>query len=103
MLATVTTGPARTIWDDHGDPGVRPARLGIQAKPGRGDAIGVANCVAEVRKRLSDGRRPVPGLLREDTFCESAGNIILKHNLIQALLKNATLPAEDLCLLGEDA
>jgi hypothetical protein len=56
--------------------------------------------VAGVRKRLSKGRRPIPGLLREDGIGEPVGNT-LNHNLIQALLLDATLLPEDLHLLGE--
>src|SRR5262249_50702427 len=63
---------------------------------------GAEHIVAGIRKRLSGGRRPVPGLLREDGIGEPVGNT-LNHNLIQALLNNATLLPEDLYLLGEDA
>jgi hypothetical protein len=74
-----------------------------RAVPRRGwTSKGVEHTVAGVRKRLSGGRRPVPGLLREDGIGEPVGNT-LNHNLIQALLKNATLLPEDLCLLGEEA
>lgn len=61
----------------------------------------VEHTVAAVRKRLSGGRHPVPGLLREDGIGEPVGNT-LNHNLIQALLKDATLLPEDLYLLGEE-
>jgi hypothetical protein len=57
--------------------------------------------VAGVRKRLSEGRRPISGLLREDEVGEPVGNT-LNHNLIQALLLDATLLPEDLHLLGEE-
>jgi len=63
---------------------------------------GVEHIVAGIRKRLSSGRRPVPGLLREDGIGEPVRNT-LNHNMIQALLKNATLLPEDLYLLGEEA
>lgn len=61
----------------------------------------VEHIVAAVRKRLSEGKRPIPGLLREDGIGEPVGNT-LNHNLIQALLKDATLLPEDLYLLGEE-
>lgn len=61
----------------------------------------VEHTVAGIRKRLSGGRRPIPGLLREDGIGEPVGNT-LNHNLIQALLKDATLLPEDLYLLGEE-
>lgn len=61
----------------------------------------VEHTVAGVRKRLSEGRRPISGLLREDGIGEPVGNT-LNHNLIQALLKDATLLPEDLYLLGEE-
>lgn len=61
----------------------------------------VEHTIAGVRKRLSGGRRPIPGLLREDGIGEPVGNT-LNHNLIQALLKDATLLPEDLHLLGEE-
>jgi hypothetical protein len=57
--------------------------------------------VAGVRKRLSEGRYPIPGLLREDGIGEPVGNT-LNHNLIKALLKDATLLPEDLHLLREE-
>jgi hypothetical protein len=60
----------------------------------------VEHIVARVRKRVSEGRRPIPGLLREDGIGQPVGNT-LNHNLIQALLKDATLRPEDLYLLGE--
>ena len=63
---------------------------------------GAEHIAAAIRKRLSSGRHPVPGLLREDGIGEPVGNA-LNHNLIQALLKNATLLPEDLYLLGEEA
>lgn len=56
--------------------------------------------VAGVRKRLSEGRYAIPGLLREEGIGEPVGNT-LNHNLIQALLMDATLLPEDLWLLGE--
>jgi hypothetical protein len=74
-----------------------------QAHPRRmWTAKSAEHIVAEVRKRLSEGRRPIPGLLREDGIGEPVGNT-LNHNLIQALLKDATLLPEDLYLLGEEA
>jgi hypothetical protein len=56
--------------------------------------------VEGVRKRLSKGRRPIPGLLCEDGIGQPVGNT-LNHNLIQALLKTVTLLPQDLHLLGE--
>ncbi|WP_406276537.1 hypothetical protein OH799_05900 [Nocardia sp. NBC_00881] len=61
----------------------------------------VEHTVANVRKRLSEGRHPVPGLMREDGIGEPVGNT-LNHNLIQALLMDATLLPQDLYLLGEE-
>ncbi|MGW6981128.1 FHA domain-containing protein [Streptomyces sp. NPDC054932] len=57
--------------------------------------------VATVRKRLASGRDPVAGLLREEGVGEPVGNT-LNHNLIQALLKSATLLPQDLYVLGEE-
>lgn len=62
---------------------------------------GAAHIVAAVRRRLSGGRYPIPGLLSEDEIGEPVGNT-LNHNLIQALLKGVTLLPQDLCLLGEE-
>ena len=61
----------------------------------------VEHTVAGVRKRLSEGRRAIPGLLRKDGVGEPVGNT-LNHNLIQALLMDATLLPQDLYLLGEE-
>jgi hypothetical protein len=73
-----------------------------RAAPQRTWTVKIAeHIVAGVRKRLSEGRRPIPGLLREDWIGEPVGNT-LNHNLIQALLKDATLLPEDLYLLGEE-
>lgn len=56
----------------------------------------VAYAVDVVRLRLS--KRGVPGLTREE-IGEPVGNT-LSHNLIQELLRTATLDADDLRLLG---
>jgi hypothetical protein len=73
-----------------------------RADPQRTWTVKIAeHTVAGVRKRLSEGRRPIPGLLREDGIGEPVGNT-LNHNLIHALLKDATLLPEDLYLLGEE-
>lgn len=53
-----------------------------------------------VRERLASGADPVPGLLRDEGIGEPVGNT-LNHNLIQALLKTATLLPTDLHVLGE--
>ena len=60
------------------------------------------NTVAAIRKRLAGGVRPVPGLLREEGIGEPVG-FILSHNLILALLKDATLTPADLILLEEES
>ncbi|MFI6730479.1 FHA domain-containing protein [Streptomyces sp. R-74717] len=57
--------------------------------------------VAAVRKRLSGGKNPVSGILREDGIGEPVGNT-LNVNLIRALLKSATLIPDDLFLLDEE-
>lgn len=54
-----------------------------------------------VRERLASDPHPVPGLTRE-CLSEPIGNA-LNHNLIQALLRSATLVPADLDLLGEPA
>lgn len=73
-----------------------------RADPQRKWTVKIAeHTVAGVRKRLSEGRRPIPGLLREDGIGEPVGNT-LNHNLIQALLKDAALLPEDLYLLDEE-
>ncbi|MEV0643766.1 FHA domain-containing protein [Phytomonospora sp. NPDC050363] len=56
--------------------------------------------VGGVRERLASGRDPIPGILREEVG-EPVGNV-LNHNLIQALLRTATLIPEDLALLGDE-
>ena len=56
--------------------------------------------VAGVRKRLAEGSHRVSGPVQAAPG-EYAGNA-LNHNLIQTLLKDATLLPEDLDLLGED-
>jgi hypothetical protein len=61
-----------------------------------------AHVVGAVRERLSAGSAPISGIMREDGVGEPVGNT-LNHNLIQALLKNATLMPADLLLLGDDA
>ncbi|GLZ78163.1 hypothetical protein Afil01_29700 [Actinorhabdospora filicis] len=61
-------------------------------------ASGVAHRVATVRERLAQGAHPVPGILREDGVGEPVGNT-LNHNLIQALLRAATLTPADLHVL----
>jgi len=61
----------------------------------------VEHIVCDLRKQLSGGTNPVAGLTREEAG-EPVGTT-LNHNLIQALLKNATLKPEDLHLLGEEA
>jgi hypothetical protein len=53
-----------------------------------------------VRERLASGEDPVPGLLRDEGIGEPVGNT-LNHNLIQALLKSATLLPADLHALGD--
>jgi hypothetical protein len=53
-----------------------------------------------VRERLAAGPDPVPGLLRDEGIGEPVGNT-LNHNLIQALLRTATLLPSDLHLLGD--
>jgi hypothetical protein len=58
-----------------------------------------AHLVGAVRERLAVGRRPVPGILRDDGVGEPVGNV-LNHNLIRALLKNTTLLPRDLDLLN---
>ncbi len=60
------------------------------------------NTVAAIRKRLAGGVRPIPGLLREEGIGEPVG-FILSHNLILALLKDATLTPADLILLEEES
>lgn len=60
------------------------------------------NTVAAIRKRLAGGLRPIPGLLRDEGIGEPVG-FILSHNLISALLKDATLTPADLILLEEDS
>jgi hypothetical protein len=60
-----------------------------------------AHVVSAVRERLAGPGAQVPGILREDGVGEPVGNT-LNHNLIQALLKNATLMPADLHLLGDD-
>lgn len=64
-------------------------------------AKGAEHTVARVRERLSKGLHPVPGLLAEDGIGHPLGNT-LNHNLIQELLKSATLSPEDLYVLGEE-
>jgi hypothetical protein len=59
-----------------------------------------AHLVASVRERIAAGPRPVAPLLREDGIGDPVGNA-LNHNLIQALLKSATLQPCDLRLLNE--
>lgn len=56
--------------------------------------------VAAVRKRLAAGPDPIPGIRREEGVGEPVGNT-LNHNLIQALLRSATLMPSDLHLLGD--
>jgi hypothetical protein len=63
---------------------------------------GAEHIIAGLRKRLSGGRHPIPGLMREEGIGEPVGNT-LNHNLIQAMLKSVTLLPEDLSLLGEEA
>ena len=60
----------------------------------------VEHIVADLRQRLSKGRAPIFGLVREEVQ-EPVGNT-LNHNLITALLASATLTQHDLALLGED-
>jgi hypothetical protein len=60
-----------------------------------------AHIVGAVRERLAEGSDPIPGIRREDGVGEPVGNT-LNHNLIQALLRSATLMPADLHLLGED-
>ena len=60
----------------------------------------VEHVVAAVRQRLATGRSPIPGILRGE-MPEPVGNT-LNHNLINALLRSATLTPHDLALLGED-
>ena len=62
---------------------------------------GAEHTIARVRERLSKGRHPVPGLMSEDGIGHPVGNT-LNHNLIQALLKSATLLPEDLYVLGDE-
>ncbi|WP_203883509.1 hypothetical protein [Planotetraspora kaengkrachanensis] len=59
-----------------------------------------AHIVGAVRERLADGPDPIPGLRREDGVGEPVGNT-LNHNLIQALLRSATLLPADLHLIGD--
>jgi hypothetical protein len=61
-----------------------------------------AHVVGAVRERLAGPGARIPGIMREDGVGEPVGNT-LNHNLIQALLKNATLMPADLNLLGDDA
>lgn len=88
------------------DPDPRPASWGrvadalSRADPQRQwNARNAEYIVARVRKRLSEGPHPIPGLL--DDGGKSSGNM-LSHNLIEALLLDATLLPEDLHLLKED-
>lgn len=60
-----------------------------------------AHIVGAVRDRLAGGPDAIPGIRREDGVGEPVGNT-LNHNLIQALLRSATLMPSDLHLLGED-
>jgi hypothetical protein len=60
-----------------------------------------AHIVGAVRERLAEAPDPVPGVRREDGVGEPVGNT-LNHNLIQALLRSATLMPSDLHLLGQD-
>ena len=55
------------------------------------------HAVAAVRDRLARGRVPVPGITREEVG-EPVGNM-LNHNLIQALLRTATIAPDDLALV----
>lgn len=64
-------------------------------------AKGAEHTIARVRERLSKGRYLVPGLLSEDGIGHPVGNM-LSHNLIQVLLRSATLLPEDLYVLGEE-
>lgn len=59
----------------------------------------VAHIVGAVRERLATGTRPISGIRRDDGVAEPVGNT-LNHNLIQALLRSATLMPSDLHLLG---
>jgi hypothetical protein len=60
-----------------------------------------AHIVGAVRERLAEADPPIPGIRREDGVGEPVGNT-LNHNLIQELLRTATLLPADLHLLGED-
>ena len=66
----------------------------------RWTARSVEHVVAAVRQRLATGRSPIPGILRGE-MPEPVGNT-LNHNLINALLRSATLTPRDLDLLGDD-
>jgi hypothetical protein len=66
----------------------------------RWDVKSAQRIVAGVRKRLAESSHPVPGPVQAAPG-EYTGNT-LNHNLIQALLKDATLLPEDLDVLGED-
>ncbi|WP_336081442.1 FHA domain-containing protein [Nocardia sp. SSK8] len=59
----------------------------------------VAYIVGVVRERLSMAPEPVEGIRIEDGIGEPVGNT-LNHNLIQALLRSATLAPADLRRLG---
>jgi hypothetical protein len=73
-----------------------------QAVPDREWTKKVAeHIVSGVRERLAaDHDNPVAGLLRDEGIGEPVGNT-LNHNLIQALLRSATLLPADLHLLGD--
>lgn len=64
-------------------------------------AKSVEHKVSIVRERLASGADPIPGILREEVG-EPVGNV-LNHNLIQALLRTATLIPEDLALIEDEA
>ncbi|MFF3863379.1 hypothetical protein [Streptomyces sp. NPDC002209] len=56
--------------------------------------------IANLRQRLANGPNPIRGVLRGEVG-EPVGNTLNK-NLIEALLKSATLIPEDLHTLGEE-
>lgn len=61
----------------------------------------VANVVGGVRKRLSTGSQPIPGITRTEDMAEPLGNA-LNHALIRALLESTTLVPSHLGLLDAE-